>query len=121
MKKNEIICPRCGTSYQISLNQVFKGVKCPHCQKKMMVDSKTKKRLRIVRYLVVLIICMITMFVINKALSHSEAFALLMVAIVAAVMYLFAQIADKACGFILYHTIGLTYEEYIEKDKVKKK
>lgn len=123
MKKNSVKCPRCGTEYDLTIEKVFKGVSCPHCNKKMMMDNKTKKRLKLFRYILVCAICVAVMFSVKEGLEESTAFGLLLVIALLAVMYTLSQYADKLCGRILFHTFGLNYVEYVENEdkKVKKK
>ena len=115
MKKNVVICPRCGTQYELTIDKVFDGVNCPHCNKKMMMDTKTKKRLKIIRYILVMIICLAVMFSVKGALEKSQAFGILLVIAMFAIMYTFAQYADRLCGRILFKTFGFNYVEYVEK------
>ena len=122
MKKNSVKCPRCGTEYDLTIDKVFKGVSCPHCNKKMMMDVKTKKRLKLFRYILVFGICIAVMFSVKDALEKSTAFGLLLVMALLAVMYTVSQYADRLCGRILFYTFGFNYVEYVQEEKkVKKK
>lgn len=121
MKKNRVKCPRCGTEYDLTIEKIFKGVSCPHCNKKMMMDNKTKKRLKLFRYIFVCAICLIVMFSVKESLEKSTAFGLLLVIALLAVMYTLSQYADRLCGRILFHTFGFSYVEYIETDNAKVK
>ncbi len=121
MKKNYIKCPRCGTEYELTIKKVFSGVSCPHCNKKMMMDDKTKKRLKFFRYIIVFVICIAVMFSVKEALEESTVFGLLAVITLLAVMYALSQYADKLCGRILFYTFGLNYVEYVENNNKKEK
>lgn len=121
MNKNTVTCPRCGTQYELTIDKVFKGVNCPHCNKKMMMDEKTKKRLKLIRYVLVLTICLAVMFPVKNALEKSQALGLLVVIVMLAVMYTLSQFADKLCGRILFNTFGFNYVEYVEKPVPEKK
>lgn len=122
MKKNSVKCPRCGTEYDLTIEKIFKGVSCPHCNKKMMMDTKTKKRLKLFRYIIVCGVCIAVMFSVKDALEKSTAFGLLLVIALLAVMYTLSQYADRLCGRLLFHTFGFGYVEYVEEEKkVKKK
>ena len=125
MKKNIVTCPRCGTQYELTIDKVFKGVTCPHCNKKMMMDNKTKKRLKLIRYVFVLVICLIVMLPTKSVLEKSEALGILVVVGLLALMYTLSQFADRICGRILFHTFGFNYVEHVdipvqEKKKEKK-
>lgn len=122
MGKNRVKCPRCGTEYDLTIQKIFKGVSCPHCNKKMMMDTKTKKRLKLFRYIIVCVVCVAVMFSVKDALEKSTAFGLLLVIALLAVMYTLSQYADRLCGRILFYTFGFNYVEYVEEEKkVKKK
>lgn len=123
MNKNSVKCPRCGREYDLTIEKVFKGVSCPHCNKKMMMDTKTKKRLKLFRYIFVCAISIAVMFSAKEALETSMAFGILLVMALLAVMYTLSQYADRLCGRLLFHTFGFTYTEYveIENKKVKRK
>lgn len=121
MKKNSVICPRCGTQYDLTIDKIFNGVTCPHCNKKMMMDNKTKKRLKFIRYILVLIICLAVMFSVKNALETSEAFGILLVIAMLAVMYTLSQYADRLCGRILFHTFGFNYVGHIDQPIPQKK
>lgn len=121
MKKNYVKCPRCGTEYELTIKKVFSGVSCPHCNKKMMMDAKTKKRLKFFRYILVFAICIAVMFSVKEALEESTAFGLLAVMALLAVMYTLSQYADKLCARLLFYTFGLNYVEYVENNNKKEK
>lgn len=123
MKKNSVKCPRCGKEYDLTLKQIFKGVSCPHCNKKMMMDDKTKKRLKYIRYVFVLGVSIATMYPLVKLMEDLDGVTMFIVLGMLAVVFALAQVADKVCGYILYHTFGFTYVEYVEppvKKVVKK-
>lgn len=117
MEKNTVKCPRCGTEYKLTVQKVFDGVSCPHCNKKMMMDKKTKRRLKFLRYLVVFGICVIVMYSAKTSIEKNYAFGILVVITLLAVMYLLSQFADRLCGRLLFHTVGLNYVEYVEEEK----
>lgn len=117
MDKNSVKCPRCGREYQFTIKQVFEGVNCPHCKMKMMLDKKSKRRLRIFRYIVVFAICAGAMLAIQDTLEKNYVIGMLLVIGLLALMYLFSQYADRLCGRIVYHTFGLQYVEYVEEQK----
>lgn len=121
MKKNSAKCPRCGKEYDVSIDTVFKGVSCPHCNLKMSMDKTTKRRLKIIRYLFVFSITVIVMLSVRNAIEESMAFGLLVVISLLAVMYLFANVSDKLCGRILYHTFGYYFEQYVSIEENKRK
>ena len=119
MNKNSVRCPRCGKEYSLTLKEIFKGVSCPHCNKKMMMDDKTKKRLKYIRYLFVLGVSIATMYPLVKLMEDLDGISMFIVIGMMAVVFALAQVADKACGFILYHTFGFYFVEYVEKPVVK--
>ena len=114
MNKNSVKCPRCGKEYDLTLKQIYKGVSCPHCNKKMMMDGKTKKRLKYIRYLFVLVVSVATMYPLVKLMKDLDGVTMLIVLGMLAVVFALAQVADKVCGYLLYHTFGFTYVEYVE-------
>ena len=113
MKKNFVKCSRCGNEYNVSLSNVYKGVSCPHCNKKMTMDDKTKKRLKYTRYVFVLLVSIATMYPLVKLTEDLDGISLFIVIGMLAVVFALAQVADKVCGFLLYHTYGFSYVEYV--------
>ena len=85
------------------------------------MDTKTKKRLKLFRYIIVCVVCVAVMFSVKDALEKSTAFGLLLVIALLAVMYTLSQYADRLCGRILFHTFGFNYIEYVEEEKKAKK
>ena len=123
MEKNLVKCPRCGIEYNVSLSNVYKGVTCPHCNKKMTMDDKTKKRLKYTRYIFVLLVSITTMYPLVKLTEDLDGISLFIVMGMLAIVFALAQVADKVCGFLLYHTFGFSYVEYVApptKKNIKK-
>ena len=114
MEKNSVKCPRCGKEYALTLKQIYKGVSCPHCNKKMMMDDKTKKRLKYIRYIFVLGVSIATMYPLVKLMEDLDGISMFIVIAMLAIVFALAQVADKVCGFLLYHTFGFNYVEYVE-------
>lgn len=84
------------------------------------MDKKTKKRLKYIRYLFVLIVSLAIMFVAVELMNEFDGITLLIVVGMMAAVFALAQVADKICGYILFHTFGFNFIEYVE-EKGKKK
>ena len=106
--KSIIKCYRCGKDYDLKYKDVKEVISCSHCHQKMRFDAKTKRHFKIVRYLVVLIVCLGMAY--GMSLVSQNNYVMLLVSVAAGVV--FAGYSDQACTRIVDRTFGISYEEY---------
>ena len=109
----EISCYKCGTKIPLNYKNMSAIIECPHCKKKMVYDVTTYKRLKIIRYFVVLLIGL--MLIIGMNQFDKGNYALLIILISFSISLAF--VADRVCLWLCNLIFGLQYEEYIKKGK----
>lgn len=114
--KKEIKCYRCGKVYDLSVKNVEEVISCGHCHQQMRINKKASRRLIILRYLIMFLICLLIVVVLNKFTDNM----ILPMFISLLVMMLIANYIDPFCLKIVYLIFGLEYEEYHEIKKSKK-
>lgn len=114
--KNTVKCYRCGKEYDQAYKKVREVISCSHCHQQMKFTKKTQTHFQIVRYLFVLVICIIIAFVISLV-SNDNYLVLLATLAVAMGVSLYA---DQFCLNLTGAIFGLEYEEYHEEKKTKK-
>ena len=114
--KNTVKCYRCGKEYDLNPRKVKEVISYSHCHQQMKFTKKTATRFQIVRYLFVLVICIIIAFGINLV-SNDNYLVLLATLAVAMGVSLYA---DQLCLNLTGMIFGLEYEEYHEEKKTKK-
>ena len=110
-----IKCSRCGNDIKIEKTKQI--VSCGHCNLKMKIDLKSQKRFKLVRYLFMLIICILIALGMNLVSKNN--YVILLFTLMAAL--LLANYADRLCLILTDVIFGLTYEKYIEEDRKKGK
>ena len=56
---NNIRCYRCGKDYNFNYKNITDKVKCDHCNGVMVLDDKSQRKVRYVRYIIMLFIALI--------------------------------------------------------------
>ncbi len=106
--KNRVKCYHCGKERELGYKDIREVLSCDHCHQKMRIDTKTQKHFRIMRYLFVLLICIVIAFCMTKA-SANNYLILLVVMTVALIISLYS---DRLCLALTAMTFGVSYEEY---------
>ncbi len=106
----ETRCYRCGT---VIPNKGEKVITCPHCGGKMTFDETTKKRLKYIRYALVLVIMIIILFVLQAATQTKD---YIVFAVVLIVLVLFSNYSEKCCSCMLQRMFGASYTEAPKND-----
>lgn len=111
--QKEISCYKCGTKIPLNFKSMSAVLICPHCKKKMTYNLATYKRLKIVRYFVVLLIGLMLIFGMNQFDKGNYAILIILISISISLAF----VADRLCLWLCSLIFGLQYEEYIKKGK----
>lgn len=109
----EIKCYKCGTKIPLNFKNMSAIIECPHCKKKMTYGLSTYRRLKIIRYFVVLLIGLMLIYGMSQFDKGNYALLIILISISISLAF----IADKACLWLCSLIFGLQYEEYIKKGK----
>lgn len=109
----EINCYKCGTKIPLNYKNMRAIIECPHCKKKMVYDVTTYKRLKIIRYFVVLLIGLMLIIGMNQFDKGNYALLIILISISISLAF----VADRVCLWLCNLIFGLQYEEYIKKGK----
>ncbi|MBO7698022.1 MAG: hypothetical protein J6S38_03175 [Erysipelotrichaceae bacterium] len=114
--KEPVKCYRCGKEYDLSGKNLKEIISCSHCHQTMRISERSQKRFKVIRYLFVLILCMILAFGMSFA---TQGTLLILIAVMSLAM-LVANYSDRLCLRLTDMIFGLEYEEYHEKQYTKK-
>ncbi|MBO7675899.1 MAG: hypothetical protein J6S49_00055 [Erysipelotrichaceae bacterium] len=114
--KESVKCYRCGKEYDLSGKNLKEIISCSHCHQTMRISERSQKRFKVIRYLFVLILCMILAFGMSFA---TQGTLLILIAVMSLAMLL-ANYSDRLCLRLTDMIFGLEYEEYHEKQYTKK-
>ena len=114
--KNHIKCYHCGKERELGYKEIREVLSCDHCHQKMRIDQKTQKHFRIMRYLFVLVICLVIAFCMSRASASSY---LVLLAVMSAALIL-SLYSDRLCLILTAMTFGVHYEEYHPAVKTNK-
>ena len=118
MKKEKIVkCPKCGKEWSLNADTAKKQIECPHCHKLMCVDPKTLTKLKVVRYVVMLVIaCLFVVAIQNYTKTNNITFTMI-VLIFALIM---AQYINEWCRAIAFTLFDFNYMDLDEYAKIRK-
>jgi len=114
MKKTIIKCPRCGKEWEINAKTAKAGIECPHCHKKLTYDLKTRRKMKYVRYFIMLVISCGFVWAMQ---SFTKANNYIIVVAVIAAAFLLMRVIDNICqwlGFTLFKLSYMDFDEYKE-------
>ena len=111
--KTKIKCYRCGTEIPVNYKNMSAIMTCPHCKGKMTYDVTTYRKLKLVRYFVVLLVALLLLFGMHQVETGNYAILLIFMSIAISL----ACVADKACLWLCDFIFGLHYEELKTKKK----
>ena len=114
--KEPVKCYRCGKEYDLSGKNLKEIISCSHCHQTMRISERSQKRFKVIRYLFVLILCMILAFGMSFA---TQGTLLILIAVMSLAM-LVANYSDRLCLRLTDMIFGLEYEEYHEKQYTQK-
>lgn len=109
----EVKCYKCGTTIPLKFKTMSVIISCPHCHKQMTYNLSTYKKLRIIRYFVVLFIALLLIFGMRE---FDKGNYLLLIVLISVSLSL-AFVADRICLYLCNLIFGLQYEQYIKKGK----
>ena len=114
MARQELRCSRCGNVIKTD-SKAKEVVSCGHCNLKMKIDDNSQKKYRLIRYLFMLMVCIILAFGMGMVAKSNY----LVLIVTMSFALLFANYADKLCLNLTDKIFGLTYSEYFP-EKIKK-
>lgn len=114
--KKPVKCYQCGKQYELKASEAKEIISCSHCHKQMHIDEASKKKFRLVRYLFVLVICLLIALGMNMVTNNN--YTILLVTLMIAMI--FANYSDKWCLILTDMIFGLSYEEYVPVKYSKK-
>ena len=114
--KSEIKCYRCGKIYVLNYKTLKEVISCGHCHQQMKITVKTQKKLRLMRYMFVFVICMVIAYMMSNV-SDNSLFLLLITLSIAMIL---ANFSDRLCLYLTDRIFNLEYEEYHPEVKTKK-
>ncbi len=114
--KKEVKCYRCGKVYDLSRKNIQETISCSHCHQQMHIDTKTERRCRIMRYLLIAFISLAVVYGSNVLTNNS--LLVMFTAFILAI--LIGTYSERLCLLIVNLIFGLNYVEYHEIQKSKK-
>lgn len=113
-------CARCGKELDKKKIGIKEIISCDHCHLQMKISEASQKKFRIVRYMFVLLVCL----VISLGMSFMTTNTLLILLVIMSVAMIIANYSDRWCLMLTDKIFGLEYEEYHEvnisnKDRLK--
>ena len=112
-----IKCYRCGKQYDLGYKNIKEIISCDHCHQQMKISDKSLKKVRLIRYVLVLILCLIIAYFMSDFSNNSK---LLLLLITLSFAMLLAQFIDRICLYLADTIFHLQYEEYHPVKKSKK-
>lgn len=123
MKKQIIECFKCKTANEVDFKHPRRVLVCRHCGKKMTLDTKALKHLKLIRYVLLIVVSIGFMFVCSLITTNSDTYLSFIPLIVfVSLMLFFANEADRICLkllFVLFKEVN--YVEYIPEDRNRKR
>lgn len=114
--KKEIKCYRCGNIIEINPKKLSQQITCHHCQGKMDLDKKSKRRFNIMRYTFIILMSLVLVTLIFMV-TRSTVMIVCMTILLA---FGLSSLADIVALWLTYIFFGLSYE-HIEIDKKQNK
>lgn len=122
MKTVKVKCYQCKTDNEINSKTFDRLITCKHCKKKMILSNREFKKLKFIRYIMLLVVSGIFMFIFSFiAYKNNSQLAYLPLIIFVSLMLFFAGEADKLTYKILFAlSKNIEYVEYVPEPKEKK-
>ena len=117
MKTVKVKCARCGKEWEVDRKSAKKQLECPHCHRIQCLSPKSQGKIKVVRYLVMLVIALV--FVLAM-LDFNKTNNLPFIIIVLLFAFVLSQFIDEWCRIIAFTLFGFEYLDVDEYAKVRK-
>lgn len=107
--KNNVKCYRCGKQHVFDWRHLEEEIECSHCHSKMKLSGKCEKRLKMMRYITVLVVALVISFGLS---TFTKSNSITIIIVILFVSLLMAMVIDRVCLWLVYTIYGLEYEEY---------
>ena len=108
-------CPKCGKENEVTVKSVKKLIECSHCHKKMCLDVKSQRKIKYVRYFVMLIIAIGFAYSMEQFTKGTTGYLILIAYI--AFVFMISRYIDDWClklGFLLFNLNYMDLDLYAE-------
>lgn len=111
MTKN-IKCYRCGKEYDLNYKDISEQIKCSHCNGIMSLDLNSQRKVRYIRYALVLVVALLMSFLVYQLnLNNLVIFGILTLVLLFTINYV-----DKFCLYLASLIFKLNYVEFHPED-----
>lgn len=110
----EIKCYKCGKVHDLNYKTVKQTISCSHCHAHMTFDLKSIRKLKIMRYLFVIVIVGALMLGFKQVESLNSYTTLILTCMFAMVFSLWS---DRLCLYATYRLMNVNYVECHPEDK----
>ena len=117
MKQIDTKCNKCGKEWKIDRKSAFKQIECPHCHRIKCLSPKSQGRIKIVRYLVMLLIAMLFVLAMK---DFSETRNLPFTVVVLLFAFVVSQFINNWCKNIAFTLFNFDYLDIDEYALVRK-
>lgn len=118
MKTIIVKCPRCGKENEVTVKDLKKIVECSHCHKKMCLDVKSQRKIKYVRYFIMLIIAIGFAYSMQKFTAGTSGYLIIIAYL--AFLFLIMNYIDDWClklAFLLFKLNFMDIDLYAEVRK----
>ena len=118
MKTIIVKCPRCGKENEVTIKNLNKVVECSHCHKKMCLDVKSQRKIKWVRYFIMLIIAIGFAYSMQSFTTGTTGYLIIIGYL--AFLFLIMNFIDDWClklGFLLFDLTYMDIDLYVEVRK----
>lgn len=115
MKKN-VVCYKCGKKYKLNIHSISQTICCDHCHAYMTFDYPSIRKLKIVRYVLILMIVLPIVLGFQMINSMNNYSIIILTCIIAVALSLWS---DKFCLYIAYKFMDIHYIECHPENKKK--
>jgi len=117
MKAQQLICPRCGTKFVIDTKKASKLEQCPHCHKQMALCPDSQKKIKYIRYLIMVGIGLLFSYAM---MDFEKTNNIIMVALVCVVGFILMRYIDTICFKLAFIFFSFKYMDIDEYAKIRK-
>ena len=112
----EVKCYKCGKVHDLTYKTVKQTIRCSHCNAHMTFDLRSIRKLKMMRYLFVVVIVVALMLGFNQVETLDNYVTLILTCMGAMVFSLWS---DRLCLYATYRFTNVNYVECHPEDKRK--